>query len=167
MNHKFGSRLQQVRRERHLFQRDLEDALNLGPGTISQYERGRREPGFDLTLAIADYLDVSIDYLLGRPEATQESPLLRAGRIRLRDEVWSGQGPKHLMEALRKAGQVEGWLFSVERIARRSGVTEAALQAMVDGNSSGLSVRDQARVTEDLGRTLTKIDLQLSDGSDR
>lgn len=41
-------------------------ALSLRPGAASQYERGLREPGIDMLLAIADYFDVSVDDLLGR-----------------------------------------------------------------------------------------------------
>lgn len=151
MNHKFGTRLQQVRRERHLFQRDMENALNLAPGTISQYERGRREPGFDLMVAIADYLDVAVDYLLGRAAAKPESPLLTDSRTRLRAKVGPGRGPEHLTEALRKAAQIEGGRFSVERIARRSGVTEAALLAVLADEYASLSRRETVRVYEDLG----------------
>lgn len=45
--------------------------LSLRPGAVSQYERGRREPGFDLLLALADLFGVSADYLLGRPGAAR------------------------------------------------------------------------------------------------
>lgn len=68
MHHQFGPRLRQLRRERGLLQRDLERVLNVGPGVASQYERGLREPGFDLLLVIADYFDVTVDSLLGRSE---------------------------------------------------------------------------------------------------
>jgi len=167
VNHKLGARLQQVRRERHLFQRDLETALSLGPGTISQYERGRREPGFDLMVAIADYLDVSVDYLLGRPAAKPESPLLAAGRTRLRNETPAGRGIHYLTDALRKAALVDGQLFSVERIARRSGVTVASLRAVLEGHPVGFSARECSRVCEDLGLALTKNDSSVSNGSTR
>ncbi len=166
MNHKFGSRLQQVRRERHLFQRDLEDALNLGPGTVSQYERGRREPGFDLMLAIADYLDVSVDYLLGRPAAKPESPLLAAARLRLMAEVAAGQWLDLLPEALRRANQFEGGLFSVERVARRSNVTQTALQSVLDGDQLGLSRREIVRIYADLGLAIVKEDRPSPNGAD-
>ncbi|MBR2175652.1 MAG: helix-turn-helix transcriptional regulator [Clostridia bacterium] len=42
--------------------------LNLAQNTISQYETGVREPDFQTLIAIADYFNVSIDYLLGRTE---------------------------------------------------------------------------------------------------
>ena len=42
--------------------------LNISQNAISQYETGAREAGYDTLVAIADYFDVSIDYLLGRTE---------------------------------------------------------------------------------------------------
>jgi transcriptional regulator with XRE-family HTH domain len=66
MAHCLPSRLKQLRWAQNIRQRDLEIALNLRPGAISQYERGLREPGIDMLLAIADYFEVSVDDLLGR-----------------------------------------------------------------------------------------------------
>ena len=40
----------------------------MSQNTISQYENGAREASYDALIAIADYFDVSIDYLLGRTE---------------------------------------------------------------------------------------------------
>ncbi len=48
----------------------LGEAMNLGESTISQYESGNREPSFDILIRIADYFNVSIDYLLGRSESS-------------------------------------------------------------------------------------------------
>ncbi|MFZ5813808.1 MAG: helix-turn-helix domain-containing protein [Bacillota bacterium] len=69
MAHRFGARLRELRLERGWRQQDVEAALSLRPGAASQYERGLREPGFDLLLRFADLFGVSVDYLLGRPGA--------------------------------------------------------------------------------------------------
>ncbi|MFZ5823035.1 MAG: helix-turn-helix domain-containing protein [Bacillota bacterium] len=71
MVHRFGSRLKELRLERGWRQKEVEAMLSLRPGAVSQYERGRREPGFDLLLAFADLFGVSVDYLLGRPGAAR------------------------------------------------------------------------------------------------
>lgn len=42
--------------------------LNMSQNTISQYETGTREASYDTLIAIADYFDVSLDYLLGRTD---------------------------------------------------------------------------------------------------
>ena len=40
----------------------------MNQNTISRYETGEREADYAALIAIADYFDVSIDYLLGRTE---------------------------------------------------------------------------------------------------
>lgn len=72
MSHQFGERLRLLRQERGWPQHEVERALNLRPGVVSQYERGLREPGFDLLIALADLFAVSTDYLLGRPGAHRD-----------------------------------------------------------------------------------------------
>lgn len=42
--------------------------LNISQNAISQYETGIREASYDTLIAIADYFNVSIDYLLGRTD---------------------------------------------------------------------------------------------------
>lgn len=42
--------------------------LNMSQNTISRYENGEREPGLEELVRIADYFNVSIDYLLERTE---------------------------------------------------------------------------------------------------
>lgn len=74
MGHQFGQRLRELRQERGWRQVEIEQALTLRPGVVSQYERGLREPGFDLLLAFAGLFGVSVDYLLGRPGASRAWP---------------------------------------------------------------------------------------------
>lgn len=40
--------------------------LHVSQNTISRYETGEREPGIKMLIRIADYLQVSLDYLLER-----------------------------------------------------------------------------------------------------
>lgn len=42
--------------------------LNMNQNSISRYETGEREADYATLIAIADYFNVSIDYLLGRTE---------------------------------------------------------------------------------------------------
>ena len=42
--------------------------LNLSQNSISRYETGEREAGYATLIAIADYFDVSVDYLLERTD---------------------------------------------------------------------------------------------------
>lgn len=62
-------RLAQIRKQRGLSQYELADALGFSRGQIGNYEQGTRRPDPTTLQQIADYLHVSVDYLLGRDEA--------------------------------------------------------------------------------------------------
>ena len=64
----FSERLVFLRRKCHLTQRQLATDLNLSELAIQNYESQRRKPAFDVLLAMADYFDVSLDYLVGRSD---------------------------------------------------------------------------------------------------
>lgn len=57
-------RLRGLRKARGISQLKLAMDLNTNQNTISRYETGEREPGIAELIALADYFDVSIDYLL-------------------------------------------------------------------------------------------------------
>ena len=59
-------RLREIRKSRGISQLKLAMDLNMNQNTISRYETGEREPGISDLIKIADYFDVSIDYLVGR-----------------------------------------------------------------------------------------------------
>jgi len=61
----FGDRLKKLRKEKNILQKDLASALKLSVSTIGMYEQGRRDPDTETLSSIAEYFDVSIDYLLG------------------------------------------------------------------------------------------------------
>ncbi|MDB8790666.1 helix-turn-helix transcriptional regulator [Romboutsia sp. 1001216sp1] len=62
----FGKRLKTLRKDFKLTQAQLGKNLNLSQRTISGYENGLRFPDEQILNSIADYFDVSVDYLLGR-----------------------------------------------------------------------------------------------------
>ena len=61
-------RLKELRVKKGLSQLRLATDLNTTQNTISRYETGEREPGIDELIKIADYFNVSVDYLIGRTE---------------------------------------------------------------------------------------------------
>lgn len=63
---KFGDRLKELRKSKELTQAELAKLFSLGESTISFYESNKRTPDYELLKQIADYFNVSIDYLLGR-----------------------------------------------------------------------------------------------------
>ena len=61
-------RLRELRKKKGISQLRLATELNTTQNTISRYETGEREPGIDELIKIADYFNVSVDYLIGRTE---------------------------------------------------------------------------------------------------
>ena len=64
----FSERLVQLRKEKNISQKQLANELNLSEVGIQNYEGERRKPAYDVLIALADYLDVSLDYLVGRSD---------------------------------------------------------------------------------------------------
>lgn len=62
----FSNRLKKLRIEKNLLQRELAEMLNLTRPAITYYELGKRFPDQGTLKKIADFFDVSIDYLVGR-----------------------------------------------------------------------------------------------------
>ncbi len=60
--------LKNCRIKRDIKQIDVCKALNIAQNTYSQYESGKREPDNKTLTKIADYFNVSVDYILGRTE---------------------------------------------------------------------------------------------------
>ena len=65
---KFAERLRSLRTERDVTQKDLGELLGVKNFSIYTYEKGRSEPNIDGLIALADFFDVSIDYLVGRKD---------------------------------------------------------------------------------------------------
>ncbi len=61
-------RLKELRKKKGISQLKLALDLNTNQNSISRYENGERQADYSMLIAIADYFDVSIDYLLGRTE---------------------------------------------------------------------------------------------------
>ena len=64
----FKTRIKQLRLERKLSQKQLAANTSLTEHAIQRYEYGERKPAFDALIALADYFDVSLDYLVGRSD---------------------------------------------------------------------------------------------------
>lgn len=58
--------LKELRKQNQKTQDDLARALNVSHGTYNNYEQGKYEPNIDTIIKLANYYDVSIDYLVGR-----------------------------------------------------------------------------------------------------
>lgn len=59
-------RIKELRKEKKLTQEAFGALFGIKKSTVSMYENGNSSPDDELKGRIADYFDVSIDYLLGR-----------------------------------------------------------------------------------------------------
>ena len=65
----FPSRLKEIRVARGKKQREVAEYLGIKPRSYQAYEGGTREPSMTALIALADYFDVSLDWLTGRSDA--------------------------------------------------------------------------------------------------
>ena len=61
-----GKIIRELRLEKGVTQNELSNYLGLTPKMVSFYELGERFPPYDIINKLADYFNVSTDYLLGR-----------------------------------------------------------------------------------------------------
>ena len=64
-----GDRLKKARKSANLTQELLAKKVNTTKGTISNYENGHSTPSNDMLVLLANVLDTTTDYLLGRSES--------------------------------------------------------------------------------------------------
>ena len=64
----FQQRLEQLRKENRLTQKQMADILNIKQPSYARYEDGTTQPSLEKLVIIADTLGVSVDYLLGRED---------------------------------------------------------------------------------------------------
>lgn len=71
----FRQRLQRLREKRRISRKVLSELCGLSPDAIRRYERGESEPSLASLILIADFFEVSTDYLLGIEKCTKEQRL--------------------------------------------------------------------------------------------
>ena len=65
---KFSERLRELRREKKVTQAKMADFLGIKLRSYQNYEGSSRRPDYEGLVALADYFDVTTDYLLGRTD---------------------------------------------------------------------------------------------------
>lgn len=74
-----SSRLVYLRKEKGKTQEDIAKILGVTRPAYTAYETGKRNPDYDTLEKIADYYDVTIDYLLGRSDVMNPRVFENAG----------------------------------------------------------------------------------------
>ncbi|WP_052600341.1 helix-turn-helix domain-containing protein [Aureispira sp. CCB-QB1] len=72
----FGKRLLQARKKKGLSQSDVAKALNTKGPAIGRYERDEMKPSIDVATKLANLLEVSLDYLVGKTELELDPSVL-------------------------------------------------------------------------------------------
>lgn len=68
MVEKFSERIKELREEKGLSQRQLAVEINVSQANISRWENGTQDPSTEWLVNLADYFNVSVDFLLGRED---------------------------------------------------------------------------------------------------
>lgn len=72
----FGKRLAEVRKNKNLSQEDLAKHLGTKSPVIGRYERDEMKPSIDTANKLAEYLQVSLDYLTGNTDVLLDTNTL-------------------------------------------------------------------------------------------
>ncbi|SHK95537.1 Helix-turn-helix [Selenomonas ruminantium] len=66
-----GERIRNIREDKDILQQELADAVGINVSVLSRIEKGTRQLRDDELVKIADKLNASVDYLLGRTDEPQ------------------------------------------------------------------------------------------------
>jgi len=72
----FGKRLIEVRKEKGLSQEDLATLIGTKGPAIGRYERGTAKPTIEVAIRLANALDISLDYLVGKVDTALDAAAL-------------------------------------------------------------------------------------------
>lgn len=64
----FGERLKELRAGKGLTQKQLAEAMSVSGNTVHAWESDKQEPSLAALVRLAEYFDVSADFLLGRTD---------------------------------------------------------------------------------------------------
>ncbi len=63
-----GERMKKLRKERKIPEKELSELMGVKIRAYQFYESGKNEPTISGLIALADFYDVTIDYLVGRTD---------------------------------------------------------------------------------------------------
>ena len=90
-------RLKELRTKKGLLQKDVAKAINVGRSTYVKYENGDSEPSMKILIELADFFEVTTDYILGKTNTPNENKLysniykIKKKKIPLLGEIACGQ----------------------------------------------------------------------------
>ena len=90
-----------LREKSNMTQEQLAKALGISRSAVGMYERGVREPDYDLLEAIADFFNVDVNYLLGKQSGS--TYYLDPETARVAQEIFDDRDLRALFDAGRGA----------------------------------------------------------------
>jgi transcriptional regulator with XRE-family HTH domain len=81
----FGERIRELRKKHGLNQKELANRIGVRAATLSRYENGKRAYHWENLVRIAEEMDTSVDYLLGRTDINVSVSRLLASNMLLRE----------------------------------------------------------------------------------
>jgi len=97
----FGTRLRKIRKQNKYTQEQVAADIGCLRSTLSNIERGEKDPSLDMLLSLANYFEVSIDYLLGATDFPY--PLSE----KVLNIINQSRDPEELMDTIKKIVQSE------------------------------------------------------------
>jgi len=67
----FSDRLKELRKAKKISQKAVAEAMGMSERNFQALEYGKFNPNYESIIKVADYFDVSADYLLGRSDNPQ------------------------------------------------------------------------------------------------
>lgn len=138
----FRLRLKDLRESKGISQKQLADFLNVSQGSIGNWESGIREPNFATVEKIANYFNVSVDYIMGR-----ETPCPICGLDYVPNIPSEEEQHNIIHEKCLKAIEKFGFFWTGIERARKK---ETAYNAL---NDNSTSLEQKVHAAEDLCKT--------------
>lgn len=99
-----GNNIKELRKNKRMTQKDLAEAMRVSQQTVGAWETERAIPGADTLSDLADYFNVTTDYLLGRSEKKDDDKVDYVALDKVLDNARSFDGEpmdEHDREILR------------------------------------------------------------------
>lgn len=103
MDNNIGYRISELRKQAGMSQFQLAKVLDIATSTLGMYETGKREPSLKVMNRIANYFNVTTDYLLGRLDKKDDDA--KTADIEDDDVIFTYEGrqiPKEDLELIRR-----------------------------------------------------------------
>ena len=103
MDNNIGYRISELRKQAGMSQFQLAKVLDIATSTLGMYETGKREPSLKVMNRIANYFNVTNDYMIGRHEKKDDDT--KTADIKDDDVIFTYEGrqiPKEDLELIRR-----------------------------------------------------------------